>query len=292
ASGDQHELLLSLNRDLLSSLARQEGLPNPSVHVALRLSSHHNLAYESQYLNRLKTELHSHIQRYRNARLRSAWARWSLTPSASPQLSLQQPGGDGAPGPLHPGAEVLLLRPEHRQLRRGRAQGSLLAHLRRQLEQEKEHLTFSHRPLTNFYQYSLGVLALCVNGVRVNNHVANKLIKAAQHERFKHGDVDSVDTYAVAGVALQCVKNAGFHVHGAAEWDAALAKIKQKLLAARGANGHIGNEFSTGQAVQALLAMGSPESEYTAAMEAMRTSVRCNFTTTPWPCLRFSQPCT
>lgn len=50
----------------------------------------------------------------------------------------------------------------------------------------------SHRPLTNFYQYSLGVLALCVSGVRVNNHVANKLIKAAQHERFKHGDVDSV----------------------------------------------------------------------------------------------------
>lgn len=52
--------------------------------------------------------------------------------------------------------------------------------------------TVSHRPLTNYYQYSLGVLALCVSGVRVNDHVTNKLIKAAQHEHFKHGDADSV----------------------------------------------------------------------------------------------------
>lgn len=33
---------------------------------------------------------------------------------------------------------------------------------------------------------------------------------------------------------------------------------------------------STFVIVQALLAMGSPETEYTAALEAMRTSVRCN----------------
>lgn len=50
----------------------------------------------------------------------------------------------------------------------------------------------SHRPLTNYYQYSLGVLALCVSGTRVNNHVTNKLIKAAQLEHFKHGDSESV----------------------------------------------------------------------------------------------------
>lgn len=186
-----------------------------------------------------------------------------------------------------------------------------------------------------------------MSGVRVNNHVTNKLIKAAQHEQFKHGDEDSIgergprwpprsiffyvdflrengvaeascdicvfslslsaDTYAMAGMALQCVKDAGFHVHSAAELNTALSKTKQKLLASRRADGHIGNEFSSGLAVQvsislpivtfillllvkkkllaevhllgvfqALLAMGSPETEYAAAMEAMRTSVRCN----------------
>lgn len=60
----------------------------------------------------------------------------------------------------------------------------------------------------------------------------------------------SLDTYAVAGMALQCVKDAGPQVHNAAELDAALTKIKQKLLASRRPDGHIGNEFSTGLAVQ------------------------------------------
>lgn len=50
----------------------------------------------------------------------------------------------------------------------------------------------SHRPLTNYYQYSLGVLALCVSDVRTNNHVINKLIKATEHEHLKHGDTDSI----------------------------------------------------------------------------------------------------
>lgn len=120
----------------------------------------------------------------------------------------------------------------------------------------------------------------------------------------------AADTYAMAGLALQCVKNAGFHIHSATELNTALTKIKQKLLASRRADGHIGNEFSTGLAVQvsiyflpfadfyyfvtavnlldlhaevhlcdilqALLAMGSPETEYTAALNAMRKSVRCN----------------
>lgn len=60
----------------------------------------------------------------------------------------------------------------------------------------------------------------------------------------------SLDTYAMAGMALQCVKNAGFHVHSAAELHTALNKIKEKLLASRRTDGHIGNEFSTGLAVQ------------------------------------------
>lgn len=58
------------------------------------------------------------------------------------------------------------------------------------------------------------------------------------------------DTYAMAGMALQCVSDSGSHVQNAAELDTALIKIKQKLLAFRRADGHIGNEFSTGLAVQ------------------------------------------
>lgn len=109
---------------------------------------------------------------------------------------------------------------------------TLLTHLKKQMEQEKENIgckfpltfyvsvvmesvrpicqlflkifaksglkiiwflsTVSQRPLTNYYQYSLGVLALCASGVRVNNHVSNKLIKAVEHEHFKHGNSESI----------------------------------------------------------------------------------------------------
>lgn len=115
----------------------------------------------------------------------------------------------------------------------------------------------------------------------------------------------------MAGMALQCVKDSGSYTHNAAELDLALNKIKQKLLASRRSDGHIGNEFSTGLAVQvrsylssvlicfpclyikpqtafdfcliyvfhtfkALLAMGSDIGECAASMQAMRTAARSN----------------
>ncbi|XP_058492060.1 transcobalamin-2 [Solea solea] len=249
-----NELLLSLNKNLLRSLETQGGLPNPSVHLALRISDNHNLAKESEHLNRLTTNLHNDLEN-------SLTNRQAVTGSlALYALALKSSCFD-----LHTVSFSI-----------GETSESLLTHLKRQMEQEKEHIVFSSRPLTNYYQYSLGVLALCTSGVRVNNHVTNKLIKAVEHQHFTYGDIDSIDTYAMAGMALQCVKNGGFHVHNAAELDAALGKIKQKLLSSRRTDGHIGNEFSTGLAVQALLAMGSPVAEYAPSIEAIRTDARRN----------------
>nr|XP_057926834.1 transcobalamin-2 [Doryrhamphus excisus] len=253
-SGPNSELLLSLNKDLLRSLERLEGLPNPSVHLALRLSDTHNLVKEGQHLNRLKNHLHNDIQS---------------------GLALSQP----VVGRL--ALYTLALKSSCYDLNTitftvGDKSETLLTHLKKQMEQEKEYISFSQRPLTNYYQYSLGVLALCVSGIRVNNHIANKLIKAVEHDYFTHGDTVSIDTYAMAAMALQCVKNAGSHIHNAAELETALTKIKQKLLASRRPDGHIGNEFSTGLAVQALLAMGSQVSACAAPMEAMRRDARGN----------------
>lgn len=62
-----------------------------------------------------------------------------------------------------------------------------------------------------------------------------------------------LDTYAMAAMALQCVKDYGSYLHNAAELETALGTIKQKLLAFRRPDGHIGNEFSTGLAVQVRL---------------------------------------
>lgn len=65
--GSNNELLLSLSKNLLRSLETQEGLPNPSVHLALRLSDKHNKVKEAQYLKRLQTDLHNNLQRFTNA---------------------------------------------------------------------------------------------------------------------------------------------------------------------------------------------------------------------------------
>ncbi|XP_028314320.1 transcobalamin-2 [Gouania willdenowi] len=257
--GSHGELLLSLNKNLLRSLENQEGLPNPSVHLALRLSDYHNLAKESQHLNKLKSSLHNDLQ-----------SSLSNSHSVVGLLALY----------------ALALKSSCYDLNTitftvGEKSETLLTHLKKQMEQEKEHIAFSQRPLTNYYQYSLGVLALCVSGIRVNNHVTNKLIKAVEHQHFKHGDTESIDTYAMAGMALQCVKDSGSHVQNAAELDTAVSNIKAKLLAARRADGHIGNEFSTGLAVQALLAMGSEVSMCAPSMEAMRTAANSNTYSNP-----------
>ncbi|XP_029961479.1 transcobalamin-2 [Salarias fasciatus] len=254
-TGESHsELLLSMNKNLLRSLENQEGLPNPSVHLALRLSDSHNLAKEAEHLNRLKSSLHDDIQ----SSLSSSQSVVGLL--ALYTLALKSS--------CHDLTTVTFTVSDKSE--------TLLTNLKNQMEREKEHIAFSHRPLTNYYQYSLGVLALCVSGVRVNSHVTNKLIKAVEHEHFKHGDTESIDTYAVAGMALQCVKDSGSHVQNAAELETAITTIKQKLLAARRPDGHIGNEFSTGLAVQALLAMGNEVADCAPSMKAMRTAAENN----------------
>ncbi|XP_064824881.1 transcobalamin-2-like isoform X2 [Oncorhynchus masou masou] len=250
--GSEHsELLLSLNKKLLRSLEDQETSPNPSVHLSLRLSTHHNLGKESDHLNALKTDLHNDIE--------------SSLANSQPVVGLLA-------------LYILALKASCYDLNTltftvNQRSETLLTHLKRQMALEKEHITFSHRPLTNYYQYSLGVLALCVSGVRVNSHVSKKLIGAVDHGHIKHGDSDCIDTFAMAGMALQCLKESDTQVQDAA-LDKALGIIKQKLLDSRRADGHMGNEFSTGLAVQALLAMGSQVQECSTSMEAMRSDVR------------------
>ncbi|KAG1958685.1 transcobalamin-2 [Pimephales promelas] len=78
----------------------------------------------------------------------------------------------------------------------------------------------------------------------------------------------------MAGMALQCLKNEETAVKDTAELDKALASIKQRLLDSKRADGHMGNEFSTGLAAQALLAMGSQMEECASALEALRADVK------------------
>lgn len=255
------ELLLSLNKDLLRAADSVSGTPNPSVHLALRLSDHHSLSRESANLQRLTGLLHTQLQ------------------SALSQSPV-------SPGPL--ALYLLALKSSCFDLNsvsftvRGHSD-SLINHLKSSMQREKEEITVSqqHRPSSSYYQYALGVLGLCVGGVRVEHHVLHKLLKAVEHEHLEQGAGCSTDTYAMAGMALQCVRDFGAHALNTQELNTALTKIKNKLTAARRTDGHIGNTYSTGLAVQALLALGHPEAECAASMEAMRTDARNNLYRNP-----------
>ncbi|XP_062874198.1 transcobalamin-2 [Trichomycterus rosablanca] len=248
---DHDELLLQLNKELLRSTEDLDSLPNPSVHIALRLSSHHNLNKESQHLNQLKDKFHKDIQKSLNE------GQLVLGRLALYVLALKSSCHD-----------LSCLK-----LSVGETSEPLLTHLKRQMEMEKDHISFSHRPLTNYYQYSLGVLALCVSGVRVSSHVSHKLIHAVLHDQIKHADSLSIDSLAMAGMALQCLKEAETPVTDVVELDRALFTIKKKLLDSQ-KDGHMGNEFSTGLAVQALLAMGSDVNECSTFIETLCSDVK------------------
>ncbi|XP_056313798.1 transcobalamin-2 isoform X2 [Danio aesculapii] len=251
-ASDHEALLQSLNKQLLRSVDTQDNLPNPSVHIALRLSTQHNLDKENQHLNRLKKEFHEDIEKsLRNGELvvgRLALYILALRSSCHDLTSLH--------------------------LNHNEVNEFLLTHLKKEMEEEKQNIAFSQRPKTNYYQYSLGILALCVSRVRVSTHVSHKLIHAVEHGQIKHGESLCIDSHAMAGMALQCLKNEGTSVKDDAELDKALVTIKQKLLDSKRADGHMGNEFSTGLAVQALLAMGVEMEECGTAVEALRADIR------------------
>ncbi|TSU24208.1 Transcobalamin-2 [Bagarius yarrelli] len=218
----------------------------------MRLSNQHNLLKESQYLIQLNTRFLEDIQ--------------STLNNGKPVLGRLALYIMALKASCHDLNSVTLLTGEKSE--------PLITHLKKQIELEKDYMAFSHRPQTNYYQYSLGILALCVSGVRVSSHVSHKLIHAALHGHFKHGESESVDTLAMAGMALQCLKEAETPVKNTEELDKALASIKQKIVDSQRDDGHLGNEFSTGLAVQALLAMGSNVEDCTTSIKALCSDAR------------------
>lgn len=85
----------------------------------------------------------------------------------------------------------------------------------------------------------------------------------------------------MAGMALQCVKDTGSHMQNAAGLNTALSKIKGKLLASRRTDGHIGNEFSTGLAVQVRIL---PLSLFRDFYRAISLQLKCVYLMCSRPC--------
>ncbi|KAM5194469.1 transcobalamin-2 [Mantella aurantiaca] len=220
----QKHLVRDLNEKLLKVTLDQEA--NPSVYVGLRLSEEHNLEKENEYVHKLKTEdlCSSNLN----------------TKDSEPQTGLIA---------LHLMAQKASCDNTHRS--------RLITCLKHHLLKEKESIVLYDKPLTSYYQYSLGILALCVNEKLIDKHFINKIIFAEEKNQFIHGKTISIDTEAMAGLALLCLKNSNKYPREEAIYmKKAIKSIKDKILISQGTDGQLGNIYSTPLAVQFLLALG------------------------------------
>ncbi|NWW77668.1 TCO2 protein, partial [Climacteris rufus] len=140
-------------------------------------------------------------------------------------------------------------------------QRSLVTWLKYYLEEDWTGSRQHGHPLTSYYQYGLGVLALCVHHKRVREEVIRRLLTAQQHGRLGHG-LNAVDTEAVVALAFTCLGQR--RLVGArlvAELRAATSRASRSMAEAQGPDGVIGNIYSTPWALQVFLATGTCQTE-------------------------------
>ncbi|KAI1232863.1 hypothetical protein IHE44_0006043 [Lamprotornis superbus] len=148
---------------------------------------------------------------------------------------------------------------------------SLVTWLKYYLEEDWTGSRRHGHPLTSYYQYGLGVLALCVHHKRVREEVIRRLLTAQHHGKLGHGG-NAVDTEAVVALAFTCLeqrKLVGTEL--AAELQAATHRASRSMAEAQGPDGVIGNIYSTPWVLQVFLATGTcqTEPEFSQAMAAL-----------------------
>ncbi|KAJ7427040.1 transcobalamin 2 [Willisornis vidua] len=198
--------------------------PDPAVYLALRLGGDHDLRLERHYLQRLhSTFLHP-------------YGRDAGRPQTG-RLALYLLGLRATcPTPEPPRALVTWLK----------------YHLEEDWTGSRRH----GRPLTSYYQYGLGVLALCVHHKRVREEVIRRLLTAQHHGRLGHGGT-AVDTEAVVAVALTCLERRRLvGARLAAELRVAAQNMSRSMAEAQGPDGIIGNIYSTPWALQVGVTWG------------------------------------
>ncbi|XP_014792272.1 PREDICTED: transcobalamin-2 [Calidris pugnax] len=170
--------------------------PDPSVYLALRLAGDHDLRGEERYLARLQDTFQRHYGRsLQGADQLHGHPQWDAAatehnPSVEAEwpetgrLALYLLGLRATCPPPDPGP-----------------QRSLVTWLKYYLEEDWAGSRRHGHPLTSYYQYSLGVLALCVHRKRVREEVIRRLLAAEHHGRFGHAGGSAVGMGAGAEAA-------------------------------------------------------------------------------------------
>nr|XP_045219742.1 transcobalamin-2 isoform X2 [Macaca fascicularis] len=220
---------------------------NPSIYVGLRLSSLQAGTKEDLYLHSLKLG-------YQQCLLGSAFSEDDSDCHGKPSM-----------GQL---ALYLLALRANCEFVGGHKGDRLVSQLKRFLEDEKRAIGHDHKghPHTSYYQYGLGILALCLHKKRVHGSVVDKLLYAV--ERLHQGH-HSVDTAAMAGLAFTCLKRSNFNPRRRQRITMAIKTVREKILKAQTPEGHFGNVYSTPLALQLLMTSSMPGAELgTACLKA------------------------
>ncbi|NP_001353480.1 transcobalamin 2 S homeolog precursor [Xenopus laevis] len=225
-------LIRSLNLKLLRSTVDNSGEPNPSIYIGLRLSEDHSLEREADYLKKLKTSLE--------------------TITACSKTNNQEQPSTGILA-----LYLMALKASCEDMEKPERM-RLITRLKHQLHKEKKQIIEKNHPLTNYFQYSLGLIALCIHGKKVDEKVIQKLINVEKKDGFVHGETLSVDTEAMAGLAFLCLKSSDLYLPAlTAEMNLAIDNVKQKIIKSKTPEGALGNIYSTPLAVQFLSALGT-----------------------------------
>ncbi|XP_013361806.1 PREDICTED: transcobalamin-1 isoform X2 [Chinchilla lanigera] len=133
----------------------------------------------------------------------------------------------------------------------------LLSRLENKFQAEIKNMAHNGSPLTNYYQLSLGALALCLFHGRYSTTQVAELFAPGNKNYYFHGQF-VVDIGAMAVLALTCIKRGLANGQTKTEKedlrsiDNHIQSLVDKILLEKKRNGLIGNTFSTGIAMQAL----------------------------------------
>ncbi|NXJ95104.1 TCO2 protein, partial [Corythaixoides concolor] len=160
----------------------------------------------------------------------------------------------------------------------------LVTWLKYYLEQDWAGSRHHGHPLTSYYQYGLGVLALCVHGKRVREEVIRRLLAAEQHRRFGHAGGSAVDTEAVVALAFTCLERERLVGTAlAAELRAARREVRKRMVEEQNQDGFFGNVYSTPWAMQVFISTNTCQSQlaYSRAMAALLENLDAFATAVP-----------
>ncbi|XP_077914078.1 transcobalamin-1-like isoform X2 [Halichoerus grypus] len=133
----------------------------------------------------------------------------------------------------------------------------LVGDLENKFQAEIKNMDHDGNPLTNYYQLSLDILALCLFSGNYSITEVTKILDPENKNYYFHEQF-SVDTGAMAVLALTCVKRSITSGQNKVDTtdleniDNHIESLIAKILSQKKENGLLGNIYSTGEAMQAL----------------------------------------